>query len=78
MPARKDDGYKVIKIKKGESLKSIYAKVRKAFTADRLQRYTVDEPMVPAKQVLEDLEALDRRHESLKKKKRKPKNAPSR
>ena len=73
MAKRKDDAIRVIRVKKGESLKSIYAKVRRRFTAADLAKYAEDEPMIPAKQILAELEAIQREESS--KRKRKPKNA---
>ena len=57
-------------MKKGDDLKTIYAKARKAFTAADLQRYTEDEPMFPIEQLIAELEAIDR-EDSKKKRKRK-------
>ena len=37
----------ILRVQKGASLKTIYAAARQAFTAADLQKYTVDEPMVP-------------------------------
>jgi hypothetical protein len=39
-------------------LKTIYAKVRRAFTAVDLQQYTVNEDGVPADQVVAELQEL--------------------
>lgn len=60
----------VIKVPKNATLRQIYAICREQFTADDLQKYTEIEPMVPAKQVLAELEAIDRQ-ESAKRKKKK-------
>ena len=60
---------RVLRIKKDDDIKTIYAKVRASFTAADLQRYTEDEEMVPAKQVLKDLETVYR--EEMRKRKRK-------
>ena len=50
-----------IYVRKGESLKSIYAKVRRSFTAADLAKYTdLDEPMVPMEQVIAELQAIQR------------------
>jgi hypothetical protein len=46
--------------KKPEALRSIYARVRREFSAADLQRYTEPEPSVPADQLLAELEAIDR------------------
>ena len=66
----------ILRIKKGDSLKTIYAKAQKAFTAADLQRYTVEEEVLPARELIAELEALDR--EAKVKRKRKLKNDRSR
>jgi hypothetical protein len=48
--------------KRKESLREIYARVKREFSAADLQRYTVDEPMVPARQVLAELEAINAKY----------------
>jgi hypothetical protein len=73
MATRKKNAIPVIRVKKGESLKSIYAKVRKAFTAADLQKYTVIEEGIPAEQVLAEMEAINR-EETLKRERKKQKN----
>jgi enoyl-CoA hydratase/carnithine racemase len=47
-----------LRVRKGATLKEIYAAYRKQFTAADLQKYTVIEPMVPAEQVLAEVEAI--------------------
>ncbi len=47
--------------RKKESLKEIYARLKREFTAADLQKYTVIEPMVPAEQVLREMEEIHRR-----------------
>jgi hypothetical protein len=69
MAERKTPGFRIVRIKKGDDLKTIYAKVRKSFTAADLQRYTEDEEMFPTDQLVAELEALDR--EAAKRRKRK-------
>ena len=59
MPKKKDDIPRLY-VRKGATLKEIYAKARKQFTAADLKKYTVDEPMVPAEQLLAELEAIHR------------------
>ena len=60
-PARKrKDAVPVLTVKKGASLKAIYAAARRAFTAADLQKYTELEEGVPAKNVLAELETIDR------------------
>jgi hypothetical protein len=76
MAERKKDAIPILRIKKGDSLKTIYAKARRAFTAADLQKYTELEEGIPAEQVLEELEAVDR--EEIRKRKRKSKNGRSR
>jgi hypothetical protein len=77
MTARKKDAIPVLRVKKGESLKSIYARLRKAFTAADLQKYTVIEEGIPAEQVLAEMEAINR-EETLKRERKKNKNGRSR
>jgi hypothetical protein len=50
----------ILRIKKGDSLKTIYAKYRKNFTAADLQKYTEMEEGFPAEQLVAELKALDR------------------
>jgi hypothetical protein len=50
------------KPKKKETLKQIYARIKREFSAADLQRFTVDEPMVPARQVLAELEAINAKY----------------
>jgi hypothetical protein len=60
-PARKgQEAVPLLKVKKGASLKAIYAAARRAFTAADLQKYTEIEEGVPANSVLAELEAIDR------------------
>jgi len=72
MAERKKRVIPVLRIKKEDSLKTIYAKARRAFTAADLQRYTVIEEGIPARQVLAELEARDR--EETQTRKRQSKN----
>lgn len=60
MATRKHGVFRILRVKKGDDLKTIYAKARKAFTAADLQRYTEDEEMFPAEQLLAELEAMSR------------------
>jgi hypothetical protein len=61
-----------LRVKKGASLKAIYAAARRAFTAADLQKYTEIEEGIPAAQVLAELEAVDR--EETQKRRRKASN----
>jgi hypothetical protein len=76
MANRKQPPVPILRISKGDSLKTIYAKAQRAFTAADLQKYTEVEEGVPAAQVLAELEALDR--ELDEKQRRKSKNARTR
>jgi hypothetical protein len=59
----------ILRVKKGASLKAVYAAARRAFTAADLQKYTEIEEGIPAAQVLAELEAVDR--EETRKRRRK-------
>jgi hypothetical protein len=72
MAKSKPPSIPILKIKKGDSLKTIYAKAQKAFTAADLQKYTVEEEGIPARKVLAELESVDRQVKE--KRLRKPKN----
>jgi hypothetical protein len=61
MPTKKSDPIPILHVRKGATLKEIYAARRKSFTAEELQRYTRDEEMVPAEQVLAAMEAVHKR-----------------
>jgi hypothetical protein len=76
MAKRKKDTIPTLRIKKGDSLKTVYAKARRAFRAADLQKYTEVEEGIPARQVVEELAALDR--QEAKKQKGKRKNERSR
>jgi hypothetical protein len=70
MPRKKDEPIRILRINKTDSLKTIYAKVRRSFTAADLARFAdVDEKMVPAQEVLRSLEAIHQ--EETRKRKRK-------
>ena len=45
-------------VPKNATMKQILARGRAEFTAADLQKYTVDEPMVPMEQVLADMEKI--------------------
>ena len=57
-----------LRVKKSDSLKTIYAKARKAFTAADLQKYTEIEEGIPAETVLAELEAMERKGKTKRKK----------
>lgn len=56
----KDRAVRIVRVKKNDDVKTLYAKVRDAFTAADLQRYTRDEEMMPAEQLVKELEAMER------------------
>jgi hypothetical protein len=58
MGDRKYRAIRPLRVKKGTDLKTIYAKIKRSFTAADLQQFTETEEGVPAEQVLADLEAL--------------------
>jgi hypothetical protein len=60
MGQRKKAGIPVMYVKPGESLKSIYARLRRAFTAADLQKYTEIEEGIPMGQLIAELEAIQR------------------
>lgn len=51
------------KPKKKETLRQTYARVKREFSAADLQKYTVDEPGIPAEQVLAELEQIQAKYE---------------
>ena len=69
--ARKKTPIRILRINKADSLKTIYAKARRAFTAADLQKYTEIEEGIPARQILAELEALDRQKSRERRKKSK-------
>jgi hypothetical protein len=69
MPKKRD--ISILRVRKGATLKEIYAAYKKQFTAADLQKYTEIEPMVPAEQVLAEMEKVHQ--EVLKEQRRKPK-----
>lgn len=71
-PKSPNDAVPILRVKKGASLKAIYAAARRAFTAADLQKYTEIEEGIPAAQVLAELEAVDR--EETQKRRRKASN----
>jgi len=70
MASNRNGKVPILAIKKGDSLKTIYAKARRAFTAADLQKYTEIEEGIPLEQILAELKASDAKPE----KKRKPKS----
>ncbi len=48
MANRKNDAFRLLRIKKGDNLKTIYVKVKRSFTATDLQAFTEEDESVPA------------------------------
>jgi len=69
MATRRKDQVPTFPVKKGESLKSIYARIRREFTAADLAKYAEIEEGIPLEQVIAELEAI----QAEPAKKRKPK-----
>src|ERR1700730_5725856 len=67
-------GMPILKVRQGATLREIYKRAREEFTAADLQKYTeVDDPMVPAEEVLAKLEEIHRKGTALWEKKQKAK-----
>jgi hypothetical protein len=64
----KNGAVRILRIKKTDSLKTIYAKIKRSFTAADLQRFTEDEPCVPAGEVVAKLKAMAKKPRPKKKK----------
>jgi hypothetical protein len=75
MAGGKNGKIPLLRIKKGDSLKAIYAKAKRAFTAADLQKYAEIEDGVPLEQLLAELEAIQA--EPAKNLRRKQKKRPS-
>ena len=58
----------VLRVKKGDTLKTIYAKARRAFTAADLQKYTEIEEGIPFDQIIAEAEVIHR--EEMKKRRK--------
>ncbi len=71
---KKYTGVKILKVRKNATLKEIYRAAKEQFTAADLARFCQDEPMVPAEQVLAEMEAIHqkemRRYKNSKSKKK--------
>ncbi|HEY7159072.1 MAG TPA: hypothetical protein VH575_34330 [Gemmataceae bacterium] len=71
MAKRKENGIRILRVKDTDDLPAIYAKLRKAFTAADLQKYTEIEEGIPMEQVLAELEAIQREETQKRKKNKK-------
>jgi hypothetical protein len=61
-------GIRILRVKKGDSLKKIYAKYRKAFTAADLQKYAEIEEGIPFEEIIAEIDLSQREWEEKKKK----------
>ncbi len=68
-PSARKVRIRILRVKKGDSLKTIYAKYRKSFTAADLQKYTEIEPMIPFDQIIQECEQIQREEEMKKRRK---------
>ena len=60
MATRKNRVIRTVRVKKGDDLQTLYAKARATFTAADLQRYTENEEMFPAEELVKELESIHR------------------
>ncbi len=58
MAKKKKDDIPILVVPKNATLRQIYAIIKKKFTAADLQKYTVDEPMVPFEGTLAEMEKI--------------------
>jgi len=68
---RRNGRIRILRVKKSDSLKTIYAKARRAFTAADLQKYTEIEEGIPFDRIIAELESIQR--EEMKKRRKKSK-----
>ena len=69
MAKKKKNDLPILVVPKNATLRQIYAAYKNQFTAADLQKYTEIEPMVPAEQLLAELEAIHREESDKRKKK---------
>jgi hypothetical protein len=68
MAERKHNPFRRLRVKKGDDLKTIYAKVKRSFTAADLQSFTEIDEGIPAEEILEKLEAMVKKQPGKRKK----------
>jgi hypothetical protein len=66
---KKEDDIPRLIVPKNATLRQIYKILRESFTAADLQKFTVIEPLIPAEQVMEELEAIHAEETRKRKKK---------
>jgi hypothetical protein len=69
MAKKKKNAIPTLVVPKNATLRQIYAAYKKQFTAADLQKYMLDEPMVPAEQVLREMERIHREETRKRRKK---------
>jgi hypothetical protein len=69
-PQRKKSAIPILRVRKGATLKEIYAAARRQFTAADLQKFTEIEEGIPAVEVLKDLEDIYKEAKAEQKKKK--------
>lgn len=69
MAKKKKIDIPILEVPKNATLRQIYAAYKKQFTAADLAKYLQDEPMVPADQLLAELEEIHRKASAKRKKK---------
>jgi len=67
-PSARNGGIRILRVKKGDSVRTIYAKLRKAFTAADLQKYTEIEDGIPLDKIIAEIDLAQREWEKKKKK----------
>jgi hypothetical protein len=71
MAKKKREPIRVLNVRPGATLKEIYAQARKEFTAADLQKFTEIEEMIPAEEVLADMDRILQEELAKQKKRRK-------
>jgi hypothetical protein len=70
MGQQKNDSIRILRVRKGDDVKTLYAKARRAFTAADLQKYADHDEMLPAEQLVADLEAIHREEKRKRRRKK--------
>jgi len=55
---RKEDNIPILRVRKGATLREIYAVARRSFSAADLQKYTEEEEGVPLEVIIAQMEAI--------------------
>jgi hypothetical protein len=70
-PSARNGAIRILRVKNGDSLKTIYAKYRKSFTAADLQKYTEIEEGIPLDKIIAEIDLAQREWDKKKRKKSK-------